>query len=120
MPYLPSYRTAWLGAFGALCAAAAVGLSAYAAHVALGHAQSRLQMAALFAFGHGVALAALTREAQRRLAHAGLLALALGVLLFCGSLVMDVLAQWPTTLAPLGGMSMIAGWVVLAIDRLRR
>ncbi|HVR82063.1 MAG TPA: DUF423 domain-containing protein [Luteimonas sp.] len=116
----PSRRAAWLAAYGALCAAVAIGLSAYAAHGAEGLAQSRLQTAAVFAFGHGVALAALARETRRTLARVAFAALSLGVFLFSGSLVLNVLAQWPTTLAPLGGMLLIAGWVMYAIDRLRR
>jgi uncharacterized membrane protein YgdD (TMEM256/DUF423 family) len=42
------------------------------------------------------------------------------MLLFCGSLVFNVLAQWTTTLAPFGGMLLIGGWLLLAIDLLRR
>lgn len=109
----------WLAANGALCAAAAVALSAYAAHAAEGPAQMRLQTAAIFAFGHGLALALLAPTIRRRLGRCALLALYLGVLLFCGSLVFNALAQWPTTLAPLGGMLLIGGWLLLAIDLLR-
>ena len=49
---------AWLAAAGAVLAALAVGLSAYAAHgVADAHARGNLQLASLYAFGHGIALA---------------------------------------------------------------
>ena len=111
--------SSWLGASGALCAAAAVALSAYASHAVAGTAQSQLQTAALFAFGHGVALAALSRDPVRRLAQIALVMLLSGVLLFSGSLLMHVLAQWPSTLAPFGGTLLIAGWIVYAIERLR-
>lgn len=110
----------WLAASGALYAAAGVALSAYAAHAAEGAAQSRLQTAAAFAFGHGVALAALAPATTRRLGRAALLALCLGALLFSGSLAGSVLAQWPTTLAPFGGMLLIGGWLAFSIDLLRR
>ncbi len=110
----------WLAANGALCAAAAVALSAYASHAVEGIAQSRLQTAALFAFGHGVALAVLAPTTTRVLGRLALMALYLGVLLFSGSLVFNVLAQWPVTLAPFGGMLLIAGWIAYAIDLLRR
>lgn len=110
----------WFAVNGALCAASAVAVSAYAAHAATGAAQSRLQTAALFAFGHGLALVQLAPAAHRRLARGALLALYLGVLLFCGSLVFGVLAHWPTTLAPLGGSLLMAGWLALAIDFSRR
>ena len=65
-------RRSWLAANGALCAAAAVALSAYAAHAAQGPAQARLQTAALFAFGHGVALAVLAPQSTRTLARLAL------------------------------------------------
>lgn len=115
----------WLAANGALFAAAAVALSAYAAHAAEGTAQSRLQTAAIMAFGHGLALALLaparlTGDRRLLLCRLALCALYLGVLLFSGSIVFNVLAQWPTTLAPLGGMLLIGGWLALAIDFARR
>lgn len=113
-------RRSWLAANGALCAAAAVALSAYAAHAAQGPAQARLQTAALFAFGHGVALAALAPRSARALRRFALALLYVGVLLFSGSLVFNVLAQWPTTLAPLGGCLLIAGWLLYAIEAMRR
>lgn len=113
-------RRSWLAANGALFAAAAVALSAYAAHAAQGPLQARLQTAALFAFGHGVALAALAPQPQRLLGRFALTLLYLGVLLFSGSLVFNVLAQWPTTLAPLGGSLLIAGWLLYAVDAMRR
>lgn len=109
----------WLSVNGALCAAAAVALSAYAAHAADLSSQSRLQTAALFAFGHGIALVVLAPSVSRRLGRVALLALYVGVLLFCGSLVFNVLAQWPTTLAPFGGMLLIAGWLAFALDLAR-
>lgn len=113
-------RRSWLAASGALFAACAVALSAYAAHAVQGADQTRLQTAAFFAFGHGVALAALAPVASRGLARFGLALLCLGVLLFSGSLAFKVIAQWPTTLAPLGGMLLIAGWALYAADAMRR
>lgn len=109
----------WLAFNGALCAAAAVALAAYAAHGATGEAQSRLLLAAAFAFGHGVALAVLAPSTIRRLGRLAVSMLYLGVLLFCGSLVFNVLAHWPTTLAPLGGTLLISGWLLYAVDSLR-
>lgn len=118
-PAIPTRLPRWLAFNGALFAAAAVALSAYAAHGTEGAAQARLQTAAMFAFGHGIALAALAPVASRRLARAALLALYGGVLLFCGSLVFNVLAHWPTTLAPAGGLLLIGGWVLWAFAALR-
>jgi uncharacterized membrane protein YgdD (TMEM256/DUF423 family) len=110
----------WLAANGAVCAAAAVALAAYAAHGVEGAAQARLQLAAVFAFGHGLALAVLAPAATRTLDRLALWLLYLGVLLFSGSLVSSVLAHWPATLAPVGGTLLIVGWLVYAVDSLRR
>lgn len=110
-----------LASLGALLAAVAVGLSAYAAHgVADAGAQSHLYMAALFAFGHGLALAALAPQTERLFGKAGLLLLLAGTVLFSGSLAGEVLRHWPTALAPVGGTLLMIGWVVWALDALRR
>jgi uncharacterized membrane protein YgdD (TMEM256/DUF423 family) len=109
-----------LGAFGGVLAAASVGLAAYAAHGVDGEASARLSLAAAFAFGHGVALAALARNAHRRTGALALLALLVGVLLFSGSLVAGVLWGAATTFAPAGGMLLIAGWLLFALHSLRR
>lgn len=106
---------------GALLAATAVALGAYSAHgVADAHAQSSLQTAGLYAFGHGIALAALAPGTTRSLGRIGLYALLLGTLLFSGSLVLAVLAQVATRLAPVGGIGLILGWLIWAIDAARR
>ena len=104
-----------LPAAGALLAAAAVALSAYAAHASDGEAQARLQQAALMAFGHGIALAAFGLQPGGAIARGMLTAMLLGVLLFSGSLVLSHLLGWPTRLAPLGGGLMIVSWAGLAI-----
>ena len=113
-------RRAWLAASGAVLAGVATALAAYASHAVHGIEQSRLQTAAVFAFGNGVALAALAPSTTRVLGQLALLALLLGVLLFSGSLTGHVLAGWPTTLAPMGGLMMIGGWLALAFDFIRR
>ena len=119
-PNGPSHGCRWLAACGAWFAAAGVALAAYAAHAAAGPDQARLQTAAVFAFGHGVALALAGRNDASRVAFAALCMLWLGVLLFCGSLAGSVIAHWPTTLAPPGGMLMIGGWLVYSLHLLRR
>ncbi|WP_149195017.1 DUF423 domain-containing protein [Luteimonas suaedae] len=116
----PAARRSPLAAAGALSAAAAIALAAYAAHGVDGEAQQRLQTAAVYAFGHGVALALLATTVVRRLGRAALSGLLLGMLLFCGSLAGNVLFGWPTAAAPFGGMLLIAGWLLLAVDFLRR
>jgi uncharacterized membrane protein YgdD (TMEM256/DUF423 family) len=107
-------------AAGALLAAAGVGLGAYAAHAATPDARLRLYMAAAFAFGHGASLAVLAMDCPRRLGRAASWALLVGTVLFAGSLAGAALAGLPTRLAPLGGLLLIGGWLLLAVDRLRR
>lgn len=114
-------KPSFLAVAGGLFAAASVGLSAYASHgVADATAQSHLQMAALFAFGHGVALAALSAGTARRLGKAGLYLLLVGTLLFAGSLALGALAGVSTRLAPTGGIALMLGWVLWAFDAARR
>ncbi|MFT4249523.1 MAG: DUF423 domain-containing protein [Pseudomonas sp.] len=116
-----SDKSSLLACIGGLLAATAIGLSAYAAHgVADPQVQSRLQSAALYAFGHGVALAALGAMAKRALDKLALALLLAGTLLFSGSLVGGALWQLSTRLAPIGGVAMMAGWVLFAFSALRR
>jgi uncharacterized membrane protein YgdD (TMEM256/DUF423 family) len=109
-----------LAASGAASAAFSVALSAYAAHALQGQPQSRLQLAAVFLFGHGVALAALAPATAHRLGHLALLAMAAGAWLFGGSLTAAVLLGWPAPLAPLGGLLLIGSWLSYALHLLRR
>lgn len=104
----------WLGASGALLAAGAVALAAYAAHGRDGAAQNAMQTAAMFGFGHGVAIAALVRQMDRIRGVLALCVLLAGVLLFCGSLVSTHLLGLPLGLAPAGGILMIVGWLLVA------
>ncbi len=100
--------------------AGSVALAAYAAHVVEPGAQVRLQSAAWFAFGHGIALAALAPHASRRLGVLALASLLLGTLMFSGSLVGAHLFALPTALAPYGGGLMILSWLLWAADSVRR
>lgn len=115
------HRRFWLASAGSVLAGLSVALAAYAAHAGLGDkAQGSLQHASLFAFGHGVALAALAPLAVRRWAWFGLLGIALGTLLFSGSLVLGALLGISTGMAPFGGILMILGWLLHAIGQWRR
>lgn len=108
-----------LRAFGALACGLSVALGAYASHGADGQARLRLGLAALFAFGHGLALLSLLPQSRASLHRASLLAMALGICLFSGSLVAAVFAGTTTALAPAGGLLLVAAWVMLAIAALR-
>ena len=110
----------WLAFAGAVLAAASVALSAYASHGADVAARDQLALAAAFAFGHGLALAALGPRVSRGLGVIALSALLLGVLLFSGSLVAAQLLAAPARLAPFGGMLLIGGWLLYAVDALRK
>lgn len=107
------------GAAGAICAGIAVALAAYASHGAEGQAAAWLQTAAAFAFGHGAALALLSRVTTRMAGLVSMGMLLAGMVLFSGSLAAAALAGWPTSLAPFGGSLMILGWLLLAVDLAR-
>lgn len=109
-----------LACVGALLAGSSVALAAYASHAVDADAQQRLQSAAWFAFGHGIALAALAPRAVRWSGLAGLVALLVGTTLFSGSLVAAHFFAAPTPMAPFGGGLMMLGWLLWAADSLRR
>lgn len=116
-----SRKPSLLASAGGVLAAAAIGVSAYASHgIADPLAQSHVTTAALYAFAHGVALAVLGPQSLSAIARLSLYILLLGTLLFSGSLIAGALLQWSTRLAPVGGMTLMAGWVVYAVSALRR
>ena len=125
--------------WGALLAAAAVGLGAYAAHglekqlIGLGYETDLPKRLAWFETGaryqmfHAIALLltgviAERRENRRTLSAAAILFVA-GMLLFSGSLyAMTLLGsdwRWLGAITPLGGLSFILGWILLAIGARR-
>lgn len=106
----------WLPFAGALVAAASVALAAYAAHAALEDARAPLQLAALLALVHGVALAALAPRSAGRAGVLSLAAILLGILLFSGSVAAAHLLGAAAGLAPAGGLLLIGGWLLYAID----
>jgi len=107
-------------ATGAWLAGIAVALAAYAAHAADDAQQARLQTAALFAFGHGLALVALAPRAVSRWMRVALVALFVGALLFSGSLVAEALFGLRPRLAPSGGTLLIVGWLLLGATLWKR
>ncbi len=108
-------RLSRLLAFGApLLCAVGVALGAYASHAGiLPAARERLGLAALFAFGHGLGLMALSYRSTRWLLFARSMLMA-GVLAFSGGLAVAVFAGVPAVTAPFGGILLIAGWLVAA------
>lgn len=109
---------------GGLCAAAAVGMGAYASHGlrALGDADAvriaetavRYQMFA--AIGMIVAALLLDEPRNRRLGALAGLGQILGVALFSLPLYLSSISDWRfTTLAPLGGICFMVGWISVGL-----
>ena len=116
-----SVQGGWLAATGAVLAALAIAASAYASHgLADAHARGNLQTAGFFAFAHGAMLLVLAQMPARRLRGVALSGLLLGTLLFAGSLTAGALLGWPTRLAPFGGTLLMASWLLLAANAVRR
>lgn len=108
-----------VSALAALLCGLSVALAAYGAHAADPAVGRRVSIAAAFAFGHGLALLAL-RTREGALAIAVRACFIAGTIFFCGSLVGAALAGLPTGLAPLGGSLLMLGWLLAAIDLLRK
>jgi uncharacterized membrane protein YgdD (TMEM256/DUF423 family) len=119
-----------LMAAAALLLAVATALGAVASHALEG----RLDAEALHAFGtavdyqfvHSLGLLALAiyaagQKPSKALGLAALLLLA-GILLFCGGVYASSLdgPRWIARLAPTGGVSLIAGWLLVAIALLHQ
>jgi uncharacterized membrane protein YgdD (TMEM256/DUF423 family) len=61
-----------------------------------------------------------TRWRHRAIGAGGVLFL-VGIVFFCGSIYLRVFAgvEWATALAPVGGMSLLTGWLCLAVGAWR-
>jgi uncharacterized membrane protein YgdD (TMEM256/DUF423 family) len=106
-----------LAAIGAACCALAVALGAYAMHATLAaRDHERLEITALFAFAHGLALAALAPQARTRWRRLSLHVLLIGTILFCGSLALAATFGMEPALAPFGGTVLILGWLLYALS----
>lgn len=99
---------------GGLCGAAGVGLSAAAAH--LGGAFTGT--VASFLLAHAPVLVAVGLMRANRVARIACLVLAVGLVLFCGDLLMRDFGgtRLMAMAAPTGGTLLIAGWLVLAVS----
>lgn len=102
-----------------LSVASLVGASGVAAAAAASHAGESRNLAAIAAIclAHGPALLALGLFARGRLLNISALLLAAGTLIFVGDLAMR---EWVgrslfAGAAPLGGMGMIAGWLMILV-----
>jgi len=108
----------WFSAAG-LCGFLAVGLSAIAAHVAL-DSRSMVQNVAMLLGWHAPALMGLALWQRRRSDWvAGVLLL--GLALFSGAVLIRAFAGVSLgPVAPIGGMTMMGGWLLLAVLAWRR
>jgi uncharacterized membrane protein YgdD (TMEM256/DUF423 family) len=97
---------------GALLGAAGVGFSAVAAHIGGGNVGT----AASFMLAHAPVLLAIGLFGRGRTLAVGALVLLLGVVLFCGDLLMRhyVGTSLFPMAAPMGGSTTIAGWLIVA------
>lgn len=105
----------------------AVGMGAYAAHGLAGDAslQALAERASQYQLLHALALLAADRLAvdRRRLGHGAAALFLIGTVLFCGSLYFKAITGSPLAvpmLTPAGGMTFMAGWLVLAMAGLGR
>lgn len=106
----------WFSAAG-VCGALAVGLSAVAAHVAL-DSRAMVQSVAMLLGWHAPALIGLALW-QRGSLVAGLLLG--GLVLFSGAVLLRAFAGVSLgPVAPIGGLTMIGGWLLLAVLAWRR
>ena len=112
------WRRVWQGAAG-LLGAGGVALAAASAHGMADSAAHNVDLAARFLLIHALALlavAALTRGHERWLRVAGAL-FVLGSVCFCGGLVLAALvAHGFAPIIPIGGTTLILGWIVLAVS----
>ena len=116
-------------ATGAVSAALAVGLGAFGAHILEGRLDAKhlsaYEVGVHYHLIHSLAIILVgilaSRWQSRTLAIAGVLLLG-GIALFSGGLYLWSLTQIRAVvhIVPLGGMSFVAGWIVLAIAALRR
>ncbi len=109
---------------GALLAALGVALGAFGAHALRGLDPQRLgwwQTGVQYQLWHAIALVALAALPAERTKLPAIL-LAAGAVLFAGTLYLMALAdlRWLGAVTPLGGLLMIAGWLLLAWNAGRR
>jgi uncharacterized membrane protein YgdD (TMEM256/DUF423 family) len=111
-----------LNAFAALSGLLALTALVYAAHAIsaaapdAGEAVERIKLAAFIQFGAAAAGLAIANRAGRLNLIAGALILA-GAALFSGVLYAVSILGAPATLAPVGGVTLLAGWAVLIFAR---
>lgn len=112
----------WAIVFAGIGGAIMVGTGAWAAHAAVGEmAREWLRTGAQYGLWHSIALlgvaALAARGAESRWLTFSAIAFAAGIMLFSGSLFARALLGWSwiSMATPLGGLTFIAGWLLLAV-----
>jgi uncharacterized membrane protein YgdD (TMEM256/DUF423 family) len=107
------------GTLGALFGLVAAALAAIGSHALELDADGmrRFALGVAFLFVHGLLLigqAQLLRNGSGLALSLSAALIAGGVLLFSGALIGAALFAWPTLLAPIGGVMLMLGWLMLA------
>lgn len=122
---MPARRSARLFALGAVVMALAVALGAFGAHGLKSHTDAAglatWETAVRYQAWHGLALLALALAGELMSARgqkAAAWCFGVGVLIFSGSLYILVLSglKWLGAITPIGGVAMIAGWLVVCVS----
>ena len=110
----------------ALAGASGVLLGAFGAHALRGHldasAMGWWQTAVQYQLWHALALALAVHAGRGRAGRWAVLAFAIGIVLFSGSLYAMALGapRWFGAITPLGGVGFVVGWAALAMALHRR
>lgn len=105
----------------ALAGASGVLLGAFGAHALRGHldapAMGWWQTAVQYQLWHALALALAVHAGRGRAGRVAVVAFAIGIVLFSGSLYAMALGapRWFGAITPLGGVGFIVGWIALAL-----
>ena len=121
--YVPSSRR--LAALGALFAGLAVAAAAYGTH-SLRHSMDEVhfqifEAAARYHLLHGIAMVAIGISPIAAHVRVATWLFVIGTTLFCGSLYICGLSGpiWSCLITPIGGLTLIAAWLVLALRLFR-
>jgi len=114
----PAYST---GLLVGLAGASAVILGAFGAHALRGVLDERgtelWHTAVSYHFWHALALVLAVAAAGGRARRVAIVAYAVGIVIFCGSLYALALGapRWFGAITPLGGVAFIVGWIALGM-----
>lgn len=115
-------RLRWPGVAAAIAGASAVVLGALGAHALRAQLSAPMldvwRTAVHFQFWHALALAVCASRPRTHAAHLAAVLLAIGIVLFCGSLYALALGvpRAVGVVTPLGGLAFIAGWIALGVS----